>query len=92
MDRGTEVPETGAYTISEGQITRASRSGGVVTLTTAAASIPLSVGDRVTVMVSFNVYFAGTFVVTARTDTTFSYLVVGDDFPDQEVPGVNDRH
>jgi formylglycine-generating enzyme required for sulfatase activity len=85
--QGNGSTETGAYTISEGQITRASRTGGVVTLTTAQPH-SLGVGDQVTVS-SFGpqLFVAGTFLVTARTDTTFSYLVAREDFPEQEFAG-----
>ncbi len=78
-DGGTE---TGAYTISEGQITRVSRSGGVVTLTTAEPH-SLNVGDWV--VASTGYYGSG--IVTARTDTTFSFSGVGDDLPEQELQG-----
>ena len=81
--QGNGSTETGAYTISEGQITRASRSSGVVTLTTAQPHT-LNVGDWVTVSSSFS----GSFIVTARTDFTFSYLWGGgDDVPEQEEHG-----
>ena len=78
--QGNGSTETGAYTISEGQITRASSSGGVLTVTTAQPHI-LNVGDWVSVSSagSPQSYFDGNFVVTARTDTTFSYRSGGGD-------------
>ena len=86
--QGNGSTETGAYTISEGQITRASSSGGVLTVTTAQPHI-LNVGDWVSVSSagSPQSYFDGNFVVTARTDTTFSYLSGGEDYPEQERAG-----
>ncbi|MGA7213585.1 MAG: SUMF1/EgtB/PvdO family nonheme iron enzyme, partial [Terrimicrobiaceae bacterium] len=81
-DQGDGSTETGAYTITEGQVTRVSRSGGVVTLTTAEPH-SLNVGDWV---VAWNGYY-GSGIVTARTDTTFSFSGVGDDSPEQELQG-----
>jgi formylglycine-generating enzyme len=81
--QGNGSTETGAYTISKGEITRASRSGGVVTLTTAQPHT-LSSGDRVMVSASD---LSGTFVVSAITDTTFSYLLGGADFAEQDRTG-----
>jgi formylglycine-generating enzyme required for sulfatase activity len=86
--QGNGSTETGAYTISEGQITQVSRSGGVVTIKTAQPHT-LSVGDRVTV--STGIYLDpqidGSFPVTAKTETTFSYPLAGDDFAAQDRTG-----
>jgi formylglycine-generating enzyme required for sulfatase activity len=85
--QGEGSTETGAYTISEGQITRASRSGGVVTLITAEPH-SLNVGDWVQLSSIDGSFYYGSAIVTARTDTTFSYFSgVGDDLPEQELPG-----
>ena len=86
--QGSGSTETGAYTISKSQITRASRSGGVVTVTTAQPHT-LSIADRVSIWIDNDLItrVAGTFAVTAITNTTFSYLQAGDDFAEQESTG-----
>jgi formylglycine-generating enzyme required for sulfatase activity len=84
--QGSGSTETGAYSISKGQITRASRSGGMVTITTAQPHT-LSIGDWVSVSVNGDNRLAGSFRVTAITDTTFSYLLAGDDFAGQQMTG-----
>jgi hypothetical protein len=71
--QGKGSTETGAYTISQGQITRASVSGRSVTITTAQPHT-LSPGDRVTVS-SDNETFNGTFAVGGTTETTFTYQI-----------------
>jgi formylglycine-generating enzyme required for sulfatase activity len=81
--QGDGSTETGAYTITEGQITRVSRSGGVVTLTTAEPH-SLNIGDWVWANEN---RFSGSGIVTARTDTTFSFSDVRGDLPEQELQG-----
>ena len=71
--QGKGSTETGAYTISQGQVTRASVSGRSVTITTAQPHT-LSPGDRVTVS-SDNETFNGTFAVGGTTETTFTYQI-----------------
>jgi formylglycine-generating enzyme required for sulfatase activity len=71
--QGNGSTETGAYTISEGQITQVSSSGGNVTITTAQTHT-LSVGDLVTISSDFSL-INGTFSVTATTDTTFTFQI-----------------
>jgi formylglycine-generating enzyme required for sulfatase activity len=71
--QGNGSTETGAYTISEGQITRVSSSGGNVTITT-AQDHTLSVGDLVTISSDFDL-INGTFSVTATTNTTFTFQI-----------------
>ncbi|HWL54687.1 MAG TPA: SUMF1/EgtB/PvdO family nonheme iron enzyme [Chthoniobacteraceae bacterium] len=75
--QGNGSTETGAYTISTGSITRYARTNNVATLTTSAAHT-LSVGDQVTVS-GVDTWFDGTYVVTAVTETTFSYALEGAD-------------
>lgn len=72
-DGGTE---TGAYMISTGSVTSATRTGNVATVTTSAAT-GLSVGDQVTVSGVSNGEFNGTFVVTGVSDSTFTYTTGG---------------
>jgi hypothetical protein len=69
--QGSGSTETGAYTISKSQIPRASRSGGVVTVTTAQPHT-LSIADRVSNWIDNDLItrIAGTFAVTAITNTT----------------------
>lgn len=71
--QGSGGTETGAYTISSGGITSASRTGNVATITLGAAST-LGVGDQVTVSGVSNGAFNGTFVVTGVSGSTFTYV------------------
>jgi hypothetical protein len=79
--QGHGSTETGAYDISQGQITRLSRAGGVATFTTSEPH-RLQVGDWVSVVASGHsaVGYLASFLVTARTDTTFSYSSGQSDF------------
>ena len=69
--QGDESTETGAYTISEGQITQALHSGSLVTMTTAQPHT-LTPGSKVSVF-SNDFQLNGTFAVLETTDTTFMY-------------------
>jgi formylglycine-generating enzyme required for sulfatase activity len=86
--QGHGSPETGAYDISQGQITRLSRAGGIVTFTSSEPH-SLQVGDWVSVTASGQsaIGYLTSFVVTARTNTTFSYSSGQSDLPEQEAPG-----
>jgi formylglycine-generating enzyme required for sulfatase activity len=82
--QGNGSTETGAYTIGEVQTTRVAFSNGVVTLTTAQPHT-INVGDWIKVS---SVGFDGSFTVTTRTDTTFSYTWTGGvDVPEHERAG-----
>jgi formylglycine-generating enzyme required for sulfatase activity len=83
--QGNGSTETGAYDVSEEQVTRVSRAEGVVTLTTAKPH-RLQAGDWVSVTSNFSLYY-GNFIVTARTDRTFSYYSGQADLPEQDSPG-----
>lgn len=78
--------ETGAYTISSGNIVSSSRSGNVATLTTASAHT-LSVGDQIVITGVAGGYNATT-IVTAVTATTFSYANSGADAGPAAASGV----
>lgn len=71
--QGTGSTETGAYSISTGDITGVIRTDNVATVIT-NGTVTLSVGDQVTVQLLTQSVFNGNFVVTGVTGNAFTFI------------------